>query len=67
MLVSHNVIFIRYFIPKTYAANKTSHTGIGKIKQGNNYYHVTYAFQSESKLYSCLNVEEFFALNRRDI
>ena len=24
------------------------------------YYHVTYAFQSESTLYSCLNVKELF-------
>ena len=31
------------------------------------YYHVTYAFQSESTLYSCLNVEELFARNKRDI
>ena len=31
------------------------------------YYHVTYAFQSESTLYSCLNVKEHLAQNRRDI
>ena len=30
-------------------------------------YHVTYAFQSESALYSCLNVKELFARNRREI
>ena len=30
-------------------------------------YHVTHAFQSESKLYSCLNVKELLAQNRRDI
>ena len=30
-------------------------------------YHVTYAFQSESKLYNCLNVKEFLAQNRREI
>ena len=30
-------------------------------------YHVTYMFQSESKLYSCLNVKELLARNRRDI
>ena len=30
-------------------------------------YHVTYAFQSESTLYSCLNVEELLARNRCDI
>ena len=30
-------------------------------------YHVTYAFQSESTLYSYLNVRELFARNRRDI
>ena len=30
-------------------------------------YHVTYTFQSESTLYSCLNVKEVFARNRRDI
>ena len=29
--------------------------------------HVTYAFQSESTLYSCLNVKEFLARNRREI
>ena len=30
-------------------------------------YHVTYAFPSESTLYSCLNVKEFLAQNRREI
>ena len=30
-------------------------------------YHVTYAFQSESTLYSCLNVKEFLAQNRQEI
>ena len=29
--------------------------------------HVTYAFQSESTLYSCLNVKELFARSRREI
>ena len=31
------------------------------------FYHVTYVFQSESTLYSCLNVKELLAGNRRDI
>ena len=31
------------------------------------YYHVTYAFQSESTLYSRLNVKELLARNRREI
>ena len=31
------------------------------------YYHATYAFWSESKLYSCLNVKELLSRNRRDI
>ena len=30
-------------------------------------YHVTYTFQSESTLFSCLNVKELLARNRRDI
>ena len=30
-------------------------------------YHVTYAFQSESTLYICLNVKEILDRNRRDI
>ena len=30
-------------------------------------YHVTYAFQSESTLYSCLNVKELLAGSRREI
>ena len=30
------------------------------------YYHVTYAFQSESTLYSCLNVNELLARNKCD-
>ena len=30
-------------------------------------YHVMYGFQSKSALYSCLNVKELFAWNRRDI
>ena len=31
------------------------------------YDHVTYVFQSESTLYSCMNVKEFLAGNKRDI
>ena len=31
------------------------------------YYHVTYAFQSESTVYSCLNIKELLAQNRRGI
>ena len=31
------------------------------------FYHVTYAFQSESTLYSCLNVKELPARNSCDI
>ena len=31
------------------------------------FYHVTYAFQSESTLYLCLNVKEILAPSRRDI
>ena len=31
------------------------------------YYHVKYLFQSESTLYSCLNVKELLAQNRCDI
>ena len=31
------------------------------------YYHVTYAFQSESTFYICLNVKELLARNRRKI
>ena len=31
------------------------------------YYHATYAFQSESTLYSCLNVKELLVWNRCDI
>ena len=30
-------------------------------------YHVTYAFQSESTLYSCLDVKQLLVRNRRDI
>ena len=30
-------------------------------------YHVTYAFQSESTLYCCLNVKELLARSRREI
>ena len=30
-------------------------------------YHITYAFQSESTLYGCLNVKELLAQNRREI
>ena len=30
-------------------------------------YHVTYAFQSESRLYSCLNVKGLLARNRHEI
>ena len=31
------------------------------------YYYVTYGFQSESKLYICLNVKELLSPNRCDI
>ena len=30
-------------------------------------YHVTYAFQGESTLYSCLNIKELLARSRREI
>ena len=30
-------------------------------------YHVMHAFESESTLYSCLNVKELLARNRREI
>ena len=30
-------------------------------------YHVTYSFLSESLLYNCLNINELFAQNRRNI
>ena len=30
-------------------------------------YHVTYLFQNESTLYSCLNIKELLAGNRREI
>ena len=30
-------------------------------------YHVTYTVQSESSLYSCLNVKELLARSRREI
>ena len=33
----------------------------------NDSYHVTYAFQSESTLYSCLNAKGLLALSRREI
>ena len=36
-------------------------------KQTVSFYHVTYAFQSESTLYSCLNVKELLARSRREI
>ena len=38
-----------------------------KLKLTVCFYHVTYAFQSESTLYSCLNVKELLARNRREI
>ena len=31
------------------------------------FYHVTYAFQSESTLYNCVNIKELLARNRHDI
>ena len=31
------------------------------------YYHVTYVFESDSTLYSCLNINELLAQNRHDI
>ena len=46
------------------------HVSIFFLKKINNivcYYHITYAFQSESTLHSCLKVRELLALNRRKI
>ena len=45
---------------------------LAQIKARNNSenvcsYHVTYAFQSESTLYSCLNVKELLARSRLEI
>ena len=39
----------------------------GEIVMAVYYDHVTYAFDSESTLYSCLNAKELFAQNRHDI
>ena len=56
-------------------ARKPVHTNIKFVEpcliQGDKmvvcYYHVTYAFQSESALYSCLNVKKLLARNRHEI
>ena len=37
------------------------------LVQKNQNFHVTYAFQSESTLYICLNVKKLFARSRREI
>ena len=41
--------------------------GGGGVKVILCYYYVTYAFQGESAVYSCLNVKELLARNRRNI
>ena len=38
-----------------------------EIKQTVCSYHITYAFQSESTLYSCLNIKELLARSMREI
>ena len=42
-------------------------TSLRKIVLTVCYYYVTYTFQSETTLYSCLNVKELLTRNRRDI
>ena len=46
--------------PAMFKACNISHVSVSS-------YHVTYAFQSESTLYSCLNVKELLARNRDEI
>ena len=43
------------------------HICMGTVQLTVCYYHVTYAFQSESALYSCLNIKELLVQNRRHI
>ena len=40
---------------------------INELEQTVCSYHVMYVFQSESTLYSCLNVKELLARNRHEI
>ena len=57
------------FIKEQEASGLLSSLGI-KITLKNlivSFYHVTYEFERESTLYSCLNAEELLARNRRHI
>ena len=53
-----------YLLPKIH---KRFHNVPGRSVMSVRSYHVTYAFQSESTLYSCLNVKELLPRNRREI
>ena len=60
------MINIKNFDPSLLKIEKESYKNID-IYLTVCFYHVTYAFQSESTLYSCLNVEELLARSRREI
>ena len=61
-----------YFLPNsgspvTNLARKETRDSVPKTLCAVCSYRVTYAFQSESTIYSCLIVNELFARNKRDI
>ena len=55
------ICFVRFFIISM------SRPYISIYQRSVCYYYITYAFQSESTPYGCLNVKEFLARNRRVI
>ena len=65
------VIFIRFHISDTKGIRTRKHTvlwaRICTVHLTVCYHHVTHAFQSESTPYSCLDLKEILARNKRDI
>ena len=53
-------VFNNHYFPRIFSHLDKIYLTVGS-------YHVTYVFQSESTLYSCLNVKELLARSRRDI
>ena len=65
------IFVIRSHISDTKGIRTRKHTvlwaGICTVHLTVCYYHVTHAFQSDSRPYSCLDVKEILARNKRDI
>ena len=66
-IVNHNHLFRKWTLNHLAKLAKRLNYVVSTYLYGVYYYHVTYAFPSESTLYSCLNVKVLLARNRRGV